>query len=142
MSIFSRLFGKDRDYPPLDETNPATEQLKAIREPLQKLAKEVSDPLEVVPSQGTAYVFVGKPPKKFGLVWIHDGEVSNLKNLVQDKGIKPAQLQNIVEELTKAYEHSVEAKRYVTTLGERQLVVTPNPELEKTVHEIMDEVAA
>ena len=142
MSLFSKLFGKNLDYPPLDESNPAAEQLAAIREPLQKLASEVSDPLEVIPSEGTAYVFVGKPPKKFGLAWIHDGEISNFKTLVEEKGLKPSALQSIVEELTAAYERSGGAARYVSTIGEKQLVVTPNEDLEKTVHHIMDNVAA
>ena len=100
MGILSKFFGKDLDYPPLDESSAAAKQLAAIREPLQKLAGEVSDPLEVIPSDGTAYVFVGNPPKKFGLAWIHDGEVSNFKKLVERSGIKPSQLESIVEELT------------------------------------------
>ena len=142
MSFFSKLFGKNPDYPPLDEGSAAAKQLAAVQEPLQKLADEVSDPLEIIPSEGTAYVFVGKPPKKFGLAWIHDGEVSNFKTLVEEKGLEPNALRGIVEELTEAYEQSSEAKRYVTKIGKKPLVVTPNPELEKTVHEIMHRVAA
>lgn len=142
MSLLSKLFGQNPDYPPLDEGSAAAKQLAAIREPLQKLADTVSDPLEIIPSEGTAYVFVGKPPKKFGLAWIHDGEVSNFKTLVEEKGLKPTALQGIVKELTEAYQQSGEANRYLTKVGEKQLVVTPSPELEKTVHEIMDRVAA
>lgn len=142
MSVFGKLFGRNLDFPPLEESNPAAQQLAAIREPLQKLASEVSDRLEVIPSQGTAYVFVGKPPKKFGLVWIHDGKVSNFKTLIQEKGIEPRTLESLVDKLKTAYKQSGEATRYVSRIGERQLVVTPNAELEKTVHEIMDRVAA
>lgn len=142
MSFFSKLFGQNPDYPPLDESSSAAIQLAAVREPLQKLADQVSDPLEIIPSEGTAYVFVGKPPKKFGLAWIHDGEVSNFKTLIEEKGLQPAALRGIVEELTEAYQRSGEANRYVTTIGKKQLVVTPSPELEKSVHEIMDRVAA
>ena len=142
MSVFSRLFGRNLDYPPLEESNPAAQQLAAIREPLQKLASEVSDPLEVVPSEGTAYVFVGKPPKKFGLAWIHDGKVSNFKTLIEEKGVQPSALESIVERLTEAYQRSGGATRYMSSIGDKQFVVTPNADLEKTVHEIMDKVAA
>ena len=142
MSIFNKLFGRNPDYPPLEDSDPAAKQLAAIQEPLQKLANEVSDPLEVIPSEGTAYVFVGKPPKKFGLAWIHDGKVSNFKTLVEEKGIQPSALESIVDELKAAYERSGGATRYVSRIGEKQLVVTPNEDLEKTVHEIMDKVAA
>ena len=142
MSLFSRLLGKHPDYPPLEESNPAARQLAAIREPLQKLASEVSDPLEVVPSEGTAYVFVGKPPKKFGLAWIHDGKVSNFKTLVEEKGIQPSALRSLLERLTTAYERSDGATRYMSNIGDRQFVVTPCEDLEKTVHEIMDRVEA
>ena len=142
MSLFSRLFSKHPDYPPLEDTNPAAERLATIREPLQRLASQVSDPLEVIPSEGTAYVFVGKPPKKFGLAWIHDGEVSNFKTLIEEKGLKPAALQGIVDKLTQAYEQSDGATRYVSSIGNRELVVTPNEDLERTVHDIMERVEA
>ncbi len=142
MSIFQGLFRKSPDYPPLEEGSPAAQELAAIREPLQELASQVSDPLEVIPSEGTAYVFVGKPPKKFGLAWIHDGMVSNFKTLVEEKGIASSVLEGIVDELRAAYEHSTGAKRYVSTLGDKQVVVTPDEELKSTVHDIMEKVAA
>ena len=142
MTLFSRLFGKNPDFPPLEENNPAAKQLAAIQGPLQELAGEVSDPLEVVPSEGTAYVFVGKPPKKFGLAWIHDGCVSNFKTLMQEKGIKPSAIQGIVEQLTTAYESSGGAARYVSKIGDKQFVVTPNDRLGEKVHEIMESIEA
>jgi hypothetical protein len=36
----------------------------------EKLAGETKDPLEVVPAEDSVYIFVGKPPKKFGIAWI------------------------------------------------------------------------
>ena len=102
MGILEKFFSGKHDYPSLDSSAPAAKQLEAVRPPLEKLADETKDPLEVVPAEDSVYVFIGKPPKKFGIAWIEDGEkIVNFKSLVDEKGLSPTRLENLSEELRK-----------------------------------------
>ncbi|HXK57026.1 MAG TPA: hypothetical protein PLZ16_10305, partial [Gammaproteobacteria bacterium] len=85
-------------------------------------------------------VFIGKPPKKFGLAWIHDGEVSGLNKLVQDHGMKPLEVEKVVDELRVVYEKASDVQRYSTKVKERLVVVTPSSELEDEVHKIIQRI--
>ena len=67
------LFSKKVNYPELSEEHPAAEQIESIKAPLEKLVGQVSDPLEVVPADNHGYVFIGKPPKKFGIALLEEG---------------------------------------------------------------------
>ncbi|NIV98656.1 hypothetical protein GWN26_05710, partial [Candidatus Saccharibacteria bacterium] len=90
--------------PPLDSSAPAAKQLDSVRPPLEKLAHETKDPLEIVLAENSVYIFVGKHPKKFGIVWIEDGDkIVNFKILVDEKGLSPTRIQHLSEELKKAY---------------------------------------
>jgi hypothetical protein len=105
---------------------------------LDQLADQVKDQLEVVPSEHAAYVYIGKPPKKFGLAWIHDGKISGLNTLVEEHGLDPLEVSKVVDQLREAYERNADVKRYCTTVHDRDVVVTPSARLEKEVHEIID----
>lgn len=140
MGLLSNLFASKIDYPPIDPNSAAAHRVAQIEKELEELAGKVSDRLEVVPSEHAAYVFIGKPPSKFGLAWIHDGKVSGLNNLVQDHGMKPLQVEKVVDELRAAYEHASNAKRYCATVQGREVVVTPSGQLETEVHEIIDRI--
>ena len=103
MGLFGNLFsGRTPDYPPLDDSSQAGKKVAEIKHELQELIHKVSDPLEVVPSDHAAYVFIGKPPKKFGLAWIHDGKVSGLNTLVEEHGLKPTEVGEVVDQLRAA----------------------------------------
>jgi hypothetical protein len=130
MGILGKLFGGKHDYPSLDRSAPAAMQLESVRSPLEKLADQTSDPLEVVPADDSVYVFVGKPPKKFGLAWIEDGDkIVNFKSLVDEKGLSPAGLHRLSEELKDAYIAHQDKPRYVTKISDREIVVIPSRSL-------------
>jgi hypothetical protein len=130
MGIFDKLFGDKHDYPSLDRSTPAARQLESVSSPLEKLANETSDPLEVVPADDSVYIFVGKPPKKFGIAWIEDGEkIVNFKSLVEEKGLAPTSLNRLSEELKKAYIAHQDKPRYVTKISDREVVVIPSESL-------------
>jgi hypothetical protein len=130
MGFLRKLFGEKQDYPPLDSSAPAATQLESVRTPLEKLTEETNDPLEVVPGEDTAYVFVGKPPKKFGIAWIEDGnKIVNLKSLVDEKGLSPTSIQRISEELKSTYTEHQHKPRYRMRIGDRDVVVTPSESL-------------
>jgi len=111
-----------------------------VKPQLRELAEQVKDPLEVVPAEHAAYVFIGKPPKNFGLAWIHDGKISGLNTLVEEHGLKPLEVEKLVDKLRDAYERNADVSRFCTTVNDRDVVVTPSARLEKEVHEIIDKV--
>ncbi len=140
MGLLSSLFSSKIDYPPIDPASDAARRIAEVESQLDELAGKVSDKLEVVPSKHAAYVFIGKPPKKFGLAWIHNGEVSGLKNLVQDHGMKPLEVEKVLDELRTVYQRANNAERFCTKVKDRQVIVTPSNQLEEEVHKIIDRI--
>jgi hypothetical protein len=111
--------------------------MERFRGDLEGLAKEVSDPLEVIPAEDTAFVFMGKPPLKFGMAWIRDGKINNFKTLSQEKGISEMKLQVMSEKLRSAYEKSDKASRFSSTIADHKIVVTSSDSLEHDLKEII-----
>ncbi len=105
------------------------------------MVEEIPDALEIVPDDDAAYVFIGKPPKKFGVAWIdEEGRIGKLHTLVQEKEIQPMVVQGISEELRVAYEKNQEADRYKADIAGKEVVVTPCDELKNEVAEIIGKV--
>ncbi len=131
------LFSKKLNYPELDADNPVSEKVHAFEGPLQDLMGQVSDPLEVVPADDHAYVFIGKPPKKFGVAMIEDGSVQSFVAAAKEKGLAPARIQMLNEQLRDAYMHNLDAQRYKTCVAGKEVVVTPCMQLDQEVKEIL-----
>ncbi|MGD9173492.1 MAG: hypothetical protein PVF29_04985 [Desulfobacterales bacterium] len=130
MGILGKFFGAKLDYPPLDSSTLAAKQLESVLSPLEKLAEKTNDPLEIVPTEDSAYIFVGKPPKKFGILWIEDGDkIVNFKSLADEKGLSPNSLLQLSDELKKAYIAHQDEPRYVTQINDREVVVIPSTSL-------------
>ena len=140
MSLFGSLFSSKPDYPAIDPSSTAAARIAQVKPQLGELAGRVKDPLEVVPAEQAAYVFIGKPPKRFGLAWIHDGEIYGLNTLVEEHGLKPLEVEKVVEQLREAYERNADVSRFCATVQDRDVVVTPSAKLEQEVHEIIDKV--
>lgn len=141
MGFFSKLSGQ-KDYPELSPDNSAAAQLANIQASLETLVDEIPDKLEVIPDDGAAYVFIGKPPKKFGVAWIdEDGTIGKLHTLVSEKGIQPMVVQGISEELRTAYEKNQDVDRFTTVIAGKSITVTPCDELKKEVASIISKVA-
>ncbi len=140
MGFLSELFSSKPDLPAIDPKSTAAARVAEVEKELDELAGQVNQPLEVVPSEHAAYVFIGKPPKKFGLAWIHDGKVSGLNTLVEEHGLSALEVEKVLADLREAYERNQGVNRFCATLQERDVVVTPSPDLEREVHEIIDQV--
>jgi hypothetical protein len=140
MGLFGNLFSSKPDYPAIDPASTAASRIAEVELQLGELAGQTKDPLEVVPAEHAAYVFIGKPPKNFGLAWIHDGKISGLNKLVEEHGLKPLEVEKIVDQLRDAYERNADVARFCTTVHDRDVVVTPSVKLENEVHEIIDKV--
>lgn len=107
---------------------------------LGQVAEQVKDPLEIIPAEHAACLFMGKPPKRRGLAWIHDGTVSGLNRLVQEHGPEPLQVEKVVDPLRDAYTRNAHVSRFCATLQGRDVVVTPSARLEKEAREIIEKV--
>ena len=140
MGLLGKIFSSKPDFPAITPDSTAAMRLATVENELHQLAEKVNDPLEVVPAEHTAYVFMGKPPKKFGLAWIHDGKISGLNTLVEEHGLTPPEVGKVVEQLREAYERNKDVNRYTATVKDLQVVVTPSTRLEKEVHEIIDKI--
>lgn len=137
MGLFSRLFGGGPEYPPLPPDSPLNARVRDLNDHLSDLARQVRQPLEVLPLPNAAYVFIGKPPKNFGMAWVHDGEVSGLNTLVQEKGVSPSAVEELMTKLQDAYVAAEDAQRYAADLGGRQVVVTDSPTLTAQVDSVV-----
>jgi hypothetical protein len=132
------LFSKKPNYPELAADNPAAEQIQEVEQPLKELMVQVSDPLEVVPADDCAYVFIGKPPKKFGVAKIEEGKVQSFVVAAKEKGLDPLTIQKLNEQFRDAYTHNMDAQRYKTSVAGKEIVVTPSAQLEQEVSRIMN----
>ena len=134
MGFFSKK--PDREsYPTLGPGNRAAEQLANIQGCLENLVDEIPENLEVIPGDDAAYVFIGKPPKKFGVAWIEEGEIKNFQTVVKENGIQPMVLQGVIDQLRATYEKNKDVDRYTTVIHGKTIVVTP---CEEMGHEVAD----
>ncbi len=139
MGIFDKLFGSKIDYPPLPAGNSASAVMNELKAPLEDLAQRVSDHLEVVPAGNEAFVFLGKPPKKFGIAWVPDGKVSGVKELMAEHNLSPAAASQMIERIGVAYEQAQDIERYSAELAGKTVVVIPSDALEHEVHRIVEQ---
>ncbi|MEK6197061.1 MAG: hypothetical protein N2B58_02650 [Desulfobacterales bacterium] len=140
MGFMDKLFGSAKEYPPLNKDNPAAQKIDALRQPVEKLLSEVKDPVEVVPGDETAFFFIGKPPKKFGVAWVgKDGKVVNFKSLVEEKGLSPISLERLSDRLKQIYIQHQEEPRYSVTINEKQVVVTPSEALKNDIRKVIED---
>ncbi len=131
------FFSKKVDYPELGADSPVADQINEVEEPLKTLMRQVSDPLEVIPADDKAYVFIGKPPKKFGVAVIEGGEVQSFVAAAKEKGLEPVKIQKLNEQFRDAYVQTQEAQRYKASIAGKEIVVTPCAELAREVTQIM-----
>jgi hypothetical protein len=136
--MLDKLFGGKNDYPPLPADNDALAKLDEVKPELEELANRVHDHLEVVPGEREAYVYLGKPPKRFGIAWLHDGKVDGLKELVDQHKLSQSQVQKLIGALGAAYEHASDAPRYSAEVAGKQVTVIPSRGLGKEVHQIIE----
>ena len=136
MGILKNLMGGE-EHPPLPDDSYAVERLRKVEEALRQLISETRDRIEIVPAEESAYAFIGKPPKKFGMAWITNGEVENLGELAKTKNFSPITLEKIEDELAEAYRRSESDQRYECVIGGEKVIVTPSQHLESEVHRII-----
>jgi hypothetical protein len=140
MGFMDKLFGSEKEYPPLNMNDPAAQKLDALRQPVEKFVSEVKDPIEVVPGNETAFFFIGKPPKKFGVAWVgKDGKIVNFKSLVEERGLSIISLERLSDRLKAVYIQHQEEPRYSMTIQDKKVVVTPSETLKSDIRKVIDD---
>ncbi len=140
MGILNKLFQTKKSFPELDQNSPSARYLKQMQDPLTKLVSDTPDAIEVIPSEKKAFAFIGKPPKKFGVAWVgEDGKIVNFKSLVEEKGLRADQLEQLSGRLREIYINHKSEPRYCTVIQNRKVVVTPSEPLLKEVKEVIEE---
>jgi len=134
------LFSKKLNYPELSREHPASEKIESIKTPLEELAGQVSDPLEVVPAENHGYVFIGKPPKKFGIALLEEGIFKNFVALAKEKGLGDPKILSVIDRLGDAYKKNQDSERYKITVAGKDVVVTPCQQLEAQIEQIIQSV--
>jgi hypothetical protein len=141
MGLLDKLFGTQKpQHPTLDPANPAVERIERDKSVLEAFAGKIRDKLELVPGSRASYVFIGKPPDAFGIVWFEGPEEHNLKRLMADRKLSQAKVQVLSDQLRDAYERTLDEPRYAYTIGGKNVVVTPSAALETEIVKIIHEV--
>jgi len=140
MGLFGSLFSKEPQLPPLDPAAPAAGMLDRHRREIESFAGKVKDRLELVPTEKTLYVFVGKPPDAFGVVWLRDGKEHNVKTLMQEHNLPQPRVQVLSDNLRASYVRHREEPRFAATVAGRTVTVTPSQALAQEVERVISEV--
>ncbi len=137
MGFLDKLFGGGKKYPALAADTTAAKKLDTMKGPLEELSKKVNDPIEVVPADDSAFIFIGNPPKNFGMAWVEKGKIYNFKTLSEEKGLPQKKLVKLVDDLADAYQRNDSVNRYSATIGEKVVTVTPSRGLAEEVKNII-----
>jgi len=137
MGFLEKLFGGGKSYPALEADTSAAKKLAVVKDPLEKLSEKVKDPMEVIPAEDSAFVFIGNPPKNFGMAWVEEGKVHNFKTLSEEKDVSQKQLLKIVDALAEAYKRTDIKNRYSAEIGGKVVTVTPSQDLGREVKNIL-----
>lgn len=137
MGVFGKMFGQQQQYPELSGDHDAARKLAAIQSNLEELTQKVAEPMEVVPADDGAYVFIGKPPKKFGVAWIEGGEVKSFKTLMEEHGMTAKEVNALSDELREVYVRHHDGEHFHTKIADKDIIVTPSEPLEHEVREIL-----
>jgi hypothetical protein len=140
MGFLGKLFGSEPEHPPLDPSSTAATRIAQSRAALEAFAGKIHDKLQVVPGERAVYVFIGRPPEAFGIVWFEkDGEEHNFKTMMKNRGIDQKQVGVIAEHLRQAYVKHQDEPRFASTIGQKKVTVIPSPTFEKDIAAVIHE---
>ena len=142
MGLLGKIFGEKNELPPLTPSTPGAEKLELHRSLVEPFVKKVNDKFEIIPVADAVYVFVGKPPGMFGVVWFekNDPKEHSFKSLMAEKGIQQAQIQILSDKLREVYVRHQQAPRYASTIAGKNVTVTVDEKLANDVHDIIQVV--
>ncbi|MGD8429668.1 MAG: hypothetical protein PVH31_04605 [Ectothiorhodospiraceae bacterium] len=140
MSLMDRIFGHPAEYPPLPTESAAAQRIDNALDGLRKLIVEAGEPLELVPSEETIYVFIGRPPRSFALSWMRDGERRSFSTLVEERHVSEFRLHQVTEWLRALYRRHMTEPRWSHRIDGHAVVVIASPALAREIDALMAEV--
>ncbi|MBF0290045.1 MAG: hypothetical protein HQM14_19685 [SAR324 cluster bacterium] len=140
MFFLESLFRNKKGYPPLDFNSTAIQQLDKFQEPLGKICLQTSDPVELVPTDETCYIFLGNPPRRFAMTWIDkDNSIHKFKSLAKDKGVSQAKFERLAETIGEAYRQSKGEARFSLDFDNKTITVTVSQSLADHLKQVINE---
>jgi len=141
MGILGKFFGKETAYPEIDNSVPEYSIVQSYKKHLEKFVETVTSDMEVLPFDDKLFVFIGNPPRNFGLAWIKDTYIYNLKGIVKEKGISPSEFQKISDDLRDTYERRMGSlNKYSLPLPNAQVVINSSSELGEEISRIVSDL--
>jgi hypothetical protein len=132
MPVQEQPFGEA--LPVLNPSSRAALHIDVRRRELELLAKRSSDRLELVPSRGAVYVFVGDPRTgELGLAWATPGGLRTLGSVLSAKRASRATVEWVAGRIRRCYDDHRDVPRYLSAVAGRSVVVTPSDELARAV---------
>jgi len=142
MGIFHWLFGRKETHTPLDPSSAAAARLQHLKGQLEALVRKIHDHIELVPAEDTVYVYIGRPPGAFGMVWFENGMKVNFKYLARNKGLSQRRIQTLSVRLGEAYARNAAAERFSFTIARKDVVVTPSDSFAEEIRSIIHEASS
>jgi hypothetical protein len=136
MGILDGLFGPK--HPPLPETDPAVLRLGDAGEEFESFVAKANDKLEVVTGEGPIYLFVGKPPKAFGVVWFDNGERHDVRSMMDSGTLTPQVAGQLARDFGDIYVSHSTDDRYSYAIAGHAVTVTPSPELHNELSQAVE----
>lgn len=135
MGLLDSMFGTKHE--PLATDNPAA---RAIEQHggFEEFVKVANDRIEVVPSNGILYAFVGKPPKAFGLVWFDDDGRHDVQSMVKRGAMTRESATQLAEKLGGIYTANSDATRYEHKVAGHKVIVTPSDALASAIRDAIE----
>ena len=140
MGFLGKLFNKEEELPPLDSASQAASKLKEFKATLEQFVGNVNDRIEIVPAPKTVYVFIGKPPSQFGLVWPKNGDMANFKTITAEKGLDQPEVLRIYGRLGETYDSFKAEARFETTIAGKKVIVLPSEDFGTKIDAILHAV--
>jgi len=126
MGLLDSMFGPK--HPPLDPSSSAATTIAACS-PLTSFAAGIRDRLEIVAGPSTIFVFMGRPPKEFGLVWFDQESRHDFRSDMEQGLLSRDEATRIVGGLTPLYLSHADAPRYSHEIGGTRVTVIDAPAL-------------
>ena len=123
MGMFDSFFGPK--HPPLPEDDPAAKRIVDSGDAFVTFVASAHDTIEVLPGEGPLYVFVGKPPKAFGIVWFEAGKQFDVRSLTAAGVLASGAGPRLANELGVIYTRHTGHERFAFKVGGHAVTVTP-----------------
>jgi len=124
MGLFGGMFGPK--HPELDPQSGATRQIADQGQTFASFVSSANDRMEAVPGDGSLFVFVGKPPKAFGLVWFDGEGRHDVRSMMENKAMTRDSASQLVHDLPTIYARYSAEERFVHKVGSKSVIVTPS----------------